>query len=399
MYSDKPRTPTGKHAKGSVSVIVSHSRLQLRVRYGGKRHYISLGLPDTAENRKHAEMKARQIELDILSDNFDATLVKYKPQAAFTVDSPDITPNVTPKLSELWEKFIEYKQPQCSPNTMKYMYGVYTGYVKRLPTQDLEKASEIRDFSVKNFPLDSAKRFITRLSACCRWAMQAKLISENPFDRMAAEIKLPKSSTDNEISDVNPFSLEERDAIINALETNQFCPKKSGFKHSQYAPLIKFLFLTGCRPSEAIALQWKHIDKDFSRLTFEQVSINTSYGRKIRPGLKTQERRRFPCNTTLKDLLKSIKPEQAHPEDLVFPSPEGKVVDLNNFRNRTWKKILAGLGIGYRKLYQTRHTFITHAIEVGKLDAKDVARLVGNSPEVIYRHYAGNKRDLLVPEF
>jgi integrase len=51
----------------------------------------------------------------------------------------------------------------------------------------------------------------------------------------------------------------------------------------------------------------------------------------------------------------------------------------------------------YRKLYQTRHTFITLALEY--LDVKDVARLVGNSPEVIYRHYAGNKRDLFLPEF
>ncbi len=56
------------------------------------------------------------------------------------------------------------------------------------------------------------------------------------------------------------------------------------------------------------------------------------------------------------------------------------------------------LGIEYRKLYQTRHTFITLALENG-LDAKDVARLVGNSPAVIYRHYAGNKRELFVPEF
>ncbi len=83
----------------------------------------------------------------------------------------------------------------------------------------------------------------------------------------------------------------------------------------------------------------------------------------------------------------------------MFPSPDGKPIDLNNFRNRTWKTVLKGLGIEYRKLYQTRHTFITHALEVGKLDAKDVARLVGNSPEIIYRHYAGNKRELFVPEF
>jgi hypothetical protein len=31
-------------------------------------------MADTLENRKAAELKARQIELDIISDNFDATL-------------------------------------------------------------------------------------------------------------------------------------------------------------------------------------------------------------------------------------------------------------------------------------------------------------------------------------
>jgi integrase len=63
-----------------------------------------------------------------------------------------------------------------------------------------------------------------------------------------------------------------------------------------------------------------------------------------------------------------------------------------------WKPVLNQLGIEYRKPYQTRHTFITLALDNG-LDAKDVARLVGNSPEVIYKHYAGKKRNLEVPEF
>jgi hypothetical protein len=37
--------------------------LQLRFRYGGKRHYFSIGLPDNPQNLKAAELKARQIEL------------------------------------------------------------------------------------------------------------------------------------------------------------------------------------------------------------------------------------------------------------------------------------------------------------------------------------------------
>jgi site-specific recombinase XerD len=52
----------------------------------------------------------------------------------------------------------------------------------------------------------------------------------------------------------------------------------------------------------------------------------------------------------------------------------------------------------YLPLYNARHTFITLALENG-LDAKDISRLVGNSPEIIYKHYAGSKRELFVPEF
>ncbi|MFM7450372.1 MAG: Arm DNA-binding domain-containing protein [Leptolyngbyaceae cyanobacterium] len=51
MYS---KTPTGKATKGSVQIIVSNGRLQLRFRFAGKRHYISLGFSDTPEYRELA---------------------------------------------------------------------------------------------------------------------------------------------------------------------------------------------------------------------------------------------------------------------------------------------------------------------------------------------------------
>lgn len=398
MYS-KP--DSSKASKGTVQVLSSNDRLQLRFRFAGKRHYLSIGLPDNAVNRKAAEAKARQIELDIVSGNFDPTLAKYKPQAALSTVVVNETKSVSskPSLAELWEKFIEYKRPQCSPNTMKLSYGVFSNHVKKLPTHDLDKACEIRDHILNTIPLYSGKRFITRLAACCEWAIESGMLTENPFREMAQKINVPKSSKSKEIDEINPFSLQERDAIINAIETNRFCPRASAFKHSHYAPFVRFLFLTGCRPSEAIALQWKHISQDFRQINFEQAIIKTESGKQIRQGLKTQERRKFPCNDLLRQLLEFSKPEIPNPESFVFPSPKDKVIDIDNFRERIWKTVIHGLGIEYRKLYQTRHTFITHALETGKLDAKDVARLVGNSPEIIYQHYAGNKRELFVPEF
>ena len=66
----RPKTPSGKASKGTVKVIASHGRLQLRFRYGGERHYLSVGLPEPPTGRMVAQQRASQIPLDILSGNF-----------------------------------------------------------------------------------------------------------------------------------------------------------------------------------------------------------------------------------------------------------------------------------------------------------------------------------------
>jgi integrase len=396
-----PQSKLQRASKGSAQIKVSHGRLQLVFSFNGHRHYLSLGVADSKTARAMAEMKAKQIELDILSGNFDETLEKYQPQAAISARESEPLPEskpTGPSLNELWEKFVEYKRPQCSPNTMYYVYSTFSKYIEQLPTQDLERAPEIRDFAVNTFPIESCKRFVVRLNACCKWAHKSGLISSNPFEGMAQEIKPPKAKRKNEERDIFPFTVDERDAIIQAIQANTFCNPHSAYKHDHYAGYVAFLFMTGCRPSEAIALQWKNISRDFSTVSFERAVITTGSGQSMRDGLKTQERRRFPCNPKLQALLRSIKPDGLDSEGLVFPGFSGKVLNTASFRRTVWKPVLEGLKIEYRKPYQTRHTFITLALEHG-LDAKDVARLVGNSAEVIYRHYAGSKREVSVPEF
>lgn len=386
MYS-KERTT--KASKGSVQIKSSNNRLQLVFSFGGKRHYLSTGYPDTVQYRKLAKMKASEIEKDILYERFDDTLEKYKPKSALSTVTP-VTPISTQKtnLAEIWDKYVEWKRPQCAPSTMKNQYRAYSSYLERLPTHDLDRANDIRDHVLQSIPINSAKRFIVALNSCCQWAVKSGLIAENPFYGMAGEIKLPKSEKAED--DINPFSLAERDKIVQAFRCDRY--------YKFYTPLVEFLFNTGARPSEAIALQWKHVTSDLKFINFEQAVTVSEKGLAVKQGLKTQEKRRFPCNAKVQAILSSIKPDNAKPDDLLFPSPEGKYIDFHNFRNRAWKTVLAGLDITYRKPYQSRHTFITLALENG-LDAKDVARLVGNSPEVIYRHYAGNKRELFVPEF
>lgn len=212
---------------------------------------------------------------------------------------------------------------------------------------------------------------------------------------MASDIKKVKRATSRK-----SFSASERDAIIQAFENNTYTSSYAPITHSYYASFVKFLFMTGARPEEAIALQWRHIAADCSKIHFKE-ALPSDTG--IRGETKTRKQRVFPCNAKLQAFLLSIKSESATSKDLVFPAPRGRVLDSHNFLNRIWKPVLEGLVKAgkvdeYLPVYNIRHTFITLALEHG-LEAKDVAPLVGNSPEVIYRHYAGNKRQLVVPEF
>ena len=144
MYSNHI---AGKASKGTVQIKPSNERLQLVFSFGGKRHYLSTGFSDTPANRKLAEMKARQIELDILSGNFDSTLGKYKPQSVLSTTTP-ITPIATPKpnLDELWEKYTEFKRPSLSPNTLNREIATVRRCVeKHFPTRSLNEAIAIRD--------------------------------------------------------------------------------------------------------------------------------------------------------------------------------------------------------------------------------------------------------------
>jgi len=60
---------------------------------------------------------------------------------------------------------------------------------------------------------------------------------------MASKINVPESEEDG----IDPFDRVEIAAIVQGFESDRY------FKH--YTPFVKFLFMTGCRTSEAVGLQ------------------------------------------------------------------------------------------------------------------------------------------------
>jgi integrase len=81
---------------------------------------------------------------------------------------------------------------------------------------------------------------------------------------------------------------------------------------------------------------------------------------------------------------------------LVFPSPRGKHLDLENWRRRDWHPALDAARIPSRRIYDLRHTFATHALAAG-LSIFEVARFMGTSVRVIdstYGHLAHGSEQL-----
>lgn len=318
----------------------------------------------------------------MLSGNFDSTLGKYKPHNHLTVIEA-IKPKESLDLAQLWEKYSKHKKPQVSPSTYAKDFSKQKNHINRLPSKSLEDAGSIRDYLLANLTSNAAKRVLTQLKACCDWAVAEKIIFDNPFIRMKIEAPLELSEDSD---DVNPFTKEERDLIIKTFAANRY--------YSHYTNFVKFLFWTGCRPSEVIALQWKHIEKGV--IKFRQSVVISEDGLVLKEGLKTQKKRDFPITSDVQLIFDDIRPETINPEDFIFTSPKGKFIDQHNFSSRAWKTILEECKIPYRKAYQTRHTFISQCVEA-HINSTAIGRWTGTSSKMIDDHYGATNFTNLRP--
>jgi integrase len=136
---------------------------------------------------------------------------------------------------------------------------------------------------------------------------------------------------------------------------------------------------------ERLRLRWRNLNHDCSA-----VWIGESFSNGVFKSTKTNRDRDVDLTPKLRDYLQRLKTEKRPvPDALVFPTPQGHPLDIHNFRNRAWKTILSRLEIDYRKPYKTRHSVISHALELG-MNPVTVAGLTGHDVETLYRSYAGN---------
>ncbi|MCC5613881.1 tyrosine-type recombinase/integrase [Nostoc sp. CHAB 5836] len=177
------------------------------------------------------------------------------------------------------------------------------------------------------------------------------------------------------------YSWDETQAILNYVKNS--CPHWFNF--------LKFKFMTGCRTGEAIAFMWCDVEWDKERIlirrTYDRLT-KKFYPLKNDKTYKGEEVRKFPMfkDGELWNFLKSIP--QSQQNEVIFKSKIGRVINSATFGN-SWRGqnslsiqckgiiptlIEQGKLTKYLSPYNTRHTFITHAVYDLGIDEKFVSK-------------------------
>jgi len=334
-------------------------------------------------------------------------LQKAKPRVGITLDT-------------LFLEFMTYQRLvlRRSKSTLA-VYETTHNVIMTLETKDISQSNKILEELAKL--KDSAHyRTLQKLSVCCNWAVEQEKISKNPFLSALKGLKEPKPTDDAP----DPFS---RQAMERILEAYRHHPR-----YHHYADLIEFYFLTAARTGEAVALLHSDIDFEKGMIHIRKTIAYVRSKPDARDTTKTGKDREFPIeDPALEKLLRRVCSNKK-PSDFVFQESDGSHIDRNKFyyswygglryfklKDGTQKEHfvkgivskLAALdeesgGIDhYRPQYNTRHTFISLAIEglveLNESTMRDVVTLahyVGNSADVILEHYLGRsgKRGIVV---
>jgi integrase len=145
-----------------------------------------------------------------------------------------------------------------------------------------------------------------------------------------------------------------------------------------WRPLIQFLLFTGLRIGEALNTRWEDIDLESGTVTVTASKTQAGTGRSVIliPALVSILRR------------ERLRSAYSAPEDYVFASKAGGILNRHYILSRVLKPALEDAGIPHTTLHELRHTFASILIGQG-MDVTFVADQLGHAdPAITLRVYA-----------
>lgn len=300
------------------------------------------------------------------AEQFDSTLEKYRQSGGC---------GETQTIVHLFERYTQYKAKRLDPSSLQKYRGLAGHLSQFFRGQDADRlredrAIQFRDYLLKQLAPITVRERIILLKSAWRWGQKRGFVKENPW--LDVTVKVPPKQKPR------PFTKEEKQQILEGFRSDP--------DYSYLADFVEFMLSTGCRPGEAAGLRWRHLSQDCS-----EIWIGEAWVRGQQKPTKTNRSRSYILTSRLQQMFLRRRPAKYNPEEPVFVARRGGQIDDHNFRNRAWKSVLVKVGVEYRKPYNTRHTFVSHAYHQG-LTLSDISDITGHSEETILRHYLGSIR-------
>ncbi len=327
-----------------VSIYKRGARLYLQYTVEGKRQQKSTGLEDTPINRKLLKQKV----IPALETKIASGELQKKPPKLFNIFA---------------EKYIISKDKnKTALEIAKKVHRIQKKFGHR-EINDIKRA-EVKEFAhtlLDTVTPKTVRNYLGVMRGIFQIAIEWDELDNNPADH----IKLPQHHK----KDVEPFTPEEVGQLIDAAD---------GWLKN----FLAIGFYTGMRTGEIIGLMQGDIDLDTMEIKISRgISRGIVETPKTNSGIRT-----VPIFESLLPYLG----EQTKVKTLyLFTGEDGKHLYGSDSLKRKWRKVCDTSGIQYRKLYSTRHTFITTMLKSGKVSILELAQMVGHAnSEPIIRNYA-----------
>lgn len=171
---------------------------------------------------------------------------------------------------------------------------------------------------------------------------------------------------------VDPFTQEQTEQILEALQADPL----------KYSDFFEFVFFTGMRLAEVMALRWEEVD--LQKKTAYVCRI-VSKG-KVEERTKTGKFRHVLLNSRALHALESSKQKTA--SSYCFPTlRDGTYIAQVSLIHRGWRELLQKLNIRYRPPYNGRHTYASRCLMAG-MKPGFIANQLGHSVQILLSTYA-----------
>ncbi|MFJ3259687.1 tyrosine-type recombinase/integrase [Pseudomonas sp. NPDC086581] len=365
----------GKSVDMPTGVELFRNSLRIRFTWNGRRFSETLAYPVTPKGIQAASRLRTKvvglIKLGLLDDASYAELFPNSPHAS--------SHNTFGNYAQLW--LDSRGMTKGTRNNYLSALNLYWQPHLALTRLDLITTTLLRQIITETQWTSPAvqRNAIARLTTVLNSAVSDRLITSNP----AEALELPRRGR----KEPDPFTQEEADRIIAAMYARDFWPT------SIYAALYEFMFYTGMRIQEALALQWDAVDiQQKQARIFRVLALG-----EIEERTKTHKTRTVLLNHRA---LHALEFARAYAERrkkgvgsvkttpfVFFPSKNHEHVKQTSDIHHQWRPTLQALGIRYRRPYNCRHTYATMCLMSG-MNPAFIAQQLGNTVQVLLSTYA-----------